>query len=132
MKQLVILLLILFFANANENFYYQNNQKIELTPIKTTQKLQKSDSTQTIDYYKTRNNITVGVTKEIIVKIKEEEALEGILGQYAINLKKRLTSTLYLVETNSSTLTLEISNQLYHDANVSYAHPNFIKKIDKR
>jgi hypothetical protein len=134
MKRVIILVFILSYANANANeiFYYKNNQKIELTPIKTTQKLQKSDSTQTIDYYKTRNNITVGVTKEIIVKIKEEEALEGILEQYAINLKKRLTSTLYLVETNSSTLTLEISNQLYHDANVSYAHPNFIKKIDKR
>jgi hypothetical protein len=88
MKRVIILVFILFFANANENFYYQNNKKIELTPIKTTQKIQKSYSTQTIDYYKTQNNTTVGVTKEIIVKIKEEEALEGILEQYAINLKK--------------------------------------------
>jgi hypothetical protein len=68
MKRVIILVFILFFANANENFYYQNNKKIELTPIKTTQKIQKSDSTQTIDYYKTQNNTTVGVTKEIIVK----------------------------------------------------------------
>jgi len=133
MKQTIVISSILFFANASDNFYYQKDKKVLLTSIKSTQlrTFQKINSTQ-IDYYKTEKGHTVGISKEFIVKIKEEKALEDLLKKYSIVVKKRLAKNLYLMETNSTQETLDVSNQLYHDVNVSYAHPNFIKKIIPR
>ncbi len=129
MKILTLLTLLFLFANATDNFYYQKDKKVFLTPIKSTQfrTFQKTNSTQ-INYYKTQNDKTVGINKEFIVKIKEEKALEGLLKKYSIVVKKRLAQNLYLMEINSTQETIEACNRLYHDANVSYAHPNFIKK----
>ena len=132
MKKIILLLLFLIFANASDNFYYQNDKKNELTPIKTIQKLQKKDSNQTIDYYKKDNGQIVGVTQEIIIKLKDKKAFKSIIKKYAISFKQKLTNTLYVVETNSTKNTLYITNLLYNDANIIYAHPNFIKRIDKR
>jgi len=133
MKKILILSSLLFFANASDSFYYQKDKKVFLTPIKSTQfrTFQKTNSTQ-IDYYKTQNDKIVGISKEFIVKIKEEKVLENLLKKYSILLNKRLAKNLYLMETNSTQETLDVSNQLYSDVNVSYAHPNFIKKIEAR
>jgi len=132
MKQIIPIMIILLFANASDNFYYQNDKKIELTPIKNIEKLQKKDSNQTINYYKTEQGQTVGVTQEIIIKIEDKKSLEPLLNKYNLNLKQNLTTKLYVVETNNNQETLEIANSLYTEENVSYAHPNFIKRIDKR
>lgn len=133
MKKIILISSLLLFANATDNFYYQKDKKVLLTPIKSTQTrtFQKTNSTQ-IDYYKTQNNKTVGINKELIVKIKKEKALDNLLKKYAIVVKKKLAKKLYLMEVNSTQETLDITNQLYHDINVSYAHPNFIKKIIPR
>ena len=132
MKKNIIFLLFLFFANANDNFYYQKDKKIFLTPIYTTQTIQKKESNQTVQYYKTSKGQTVGISKEIIVKVIEEKSIDSLVEKYDINVKKKLTQKLYLVEINSTKETLTITNKLYDDENVSYAHPNFIKRIDKR
>ena len=132
MKKNIIFLIFLFFANANDNFYYQKDKKIFLTPINTTQTIQKKESNQTVQYYKTLKGQTVGISKEIIVKVIEEKAIDSLVEKYDINVKKKLTQKLYLVEINSTKETLTITNKLYDDENVSYAHPNFIKRIDKR
>ena len=132
LKKIILTVTILCFANASDNFYYQNHKKIELIPIKKIEKLQKKDSNQTIHYYKTPTDQTVGVTQEIIVKIEDKKSLELLLKKYDLNLKQNLTIKLYVVETNSTQQTLEIANSLYAEDNVSYAHPNFIKRIDKR
>jgi len=133
MKKILILSSLLLFANATDNFYYQKDKKVFLTPIKSTQfrTFQKTNSTQ-IDYYKTEKDHTVGISKEFIVKIKEEKALENLLKKYSIVLNKRLAKNLYLMEVNGTQETLDVSNQLYYDVNVTYAHPNFIKKIEAR
>ena len=132
MKQIISIIIILLFANASDNFYYQNDKKTELIPIKNTEKLQKKDSNQTINYYKTEQGQIVGVTQEIIIKVEDKKSLEPLLKKYNLNLKQNLTTKLYVVETNSTQETLEITNSLYAEENVSYSHPNFIKRIDKR
>ena len=133
MKIIFFLIFCFKFPNATDNFYYQKDKKVFLTPIKSTQirTFQKINATQ-IDYYKTPKGHTVGINKALIVKIKEEKALENLLKKYSIVVKKKLAKKLYLMEVNCTKATLDISNQLYHDDNVSYAHPNFIKKIESR
>ena len=132
MKKIILLLLsLLLFANASDNFYYQKDKKVFLTSIKSVETFQKISSTK-IDYYKTQEGHTVGISKEFIVKLKEEQALQNLIKKYSISLKKRLAKNLYLMEVNSTKETLIVTNELYHDSNVSYAHPNFIKKIESR
>ena len=132
MKKIIPIITILLFANASDNFYYQEDKKITLTPIKTTQKLQKKDFNQTINYYKKENGQIVGVTQEIIIKLKEKKAINNLIEKYPITVKEKLTNRLYVVEINSIKEIFNISQQLYRDTNVSYVHPNFIKRIDKR
>ena len=131
MKNIFIVIIFFQLGYSNE-FYYQNNKKIELTSIKTTQKLQNKDSNQTINYYKKDNGQIVGVTQEIIIKLKEKKAINNLIEKYPITIKEKLTNRLYVVEINSIKEIFNISQQLYRDTNVSYVHPNFIKRIDKR
>ena len=134
MNKNIIFLTILCFANASDDFYYQNNKKVFLTPIETGQKFQKTDSNQTkkINYYKTDKGHTVGISKELIVKVEKEKALDSLIEKYQLIFKKKLAQKLYLVEVNSTEKTLDICNKLYQENNVSYAHPNFIKRVITR
>ena len=136
MKKILMLILstFLLFANASENFYYQEGKKIFLTPIQTTQKFQKTDSNQTknINYYKTPKGYTVGISKELIVKLKEEKNIEDLADKYALVVKEQLAQNLYVIEVNSTEETLTISNELTLDNDVLYAQPNFIKKVQQR
>jgi len=131
MKKLTLLIPILLFANANDNFYYQNDKKVFLTPIVSSQKFRKINSID-INYYTTPNYNIVGVTKEFIIKLKDEKSLEILLKKYPITLKKRLASNLYLMEVNTIDKTIDMTQKLYLDTNVIYVHPNFIKKIKLR
>ncbi len=136
MKKILILILstFLLFANASENFYYQEGKKIFLTSIETAQKFQKIDSNQTknINYYKTPKGNTVGISKELIVKLKEEKNIEDLADKYALVVKEQLAKNLYVIEVNSTEETLTISNELTLDNDVLYAQPNFIKKVQQR
>lgn len=131
MKKLTLLIPILLFANANNNFYYQNDKKVFLTPIVSSQKFRKINSID-INYYTTPKDTIVGVTKEFIVKIKDKKSLEILLKKYPITFKKRLAYNLYLMKVNIIEETIDITQKLYVDKNVIYAHPNFIKKIKLR
>jgi len=128
MKKLTLLIPILLFANANEKYYYKQNQKIVLTPITKSQNRKLSK----IVYYKTTDNYRVGVTKEMIVKIEDRDILEHLLQKHSLILKKRLTSSLYLLQADNKDKTLDIANKLHDEIGVSYAHPNFIKEMRSR
>jgi len=128
----IFLLLFTFLLSASDNFYYQNDKKVILTPIQTSNTFQKMDINHTIEYFKTPKGQIVGMGQEIIVKLKDTKALDSLVKKYAVNIKTKLTNKLYVLEVNSTQHTLEITNKLYLDANVSYAHPNLIKRIDKR
>jgi len=128
MKKPILLISLLLFANTSDSFYYQKDKKVFLTPINKTQNRELSK----IVYYKTTDNYRVGVTKELIVKIKYRETLENLLQKYSLTIKKRLTSSLYLLQADNKDKTLDIANKLHDEIGVSYAHPNFIKEMRSR
>jgi len=126
--------LFLFFVNANDNFYYQKDKKVFLTPIKISEKFQKLDveTTDKIIYYTTQEGHTIGINKEFIVKLKEDIPIQNLLDKYAILMKKKLAKNLYLLQVTNTEETLSITNQIYMERDVVYAHPNFIKKMQQR
>jgi hypothetical protein len=134
MKKILFFITISLSLNASNHFYYQNNKKVFLTPLEISQNFQKIDSNQTdkIHFYKTAKGQIVGISKELIVKIKEEKVLDSLVVKYQVIVKKKLAQKLYLMEIKSTEKTLDICNKLYQENNVSYAHPNFIKRIVKR
>jgi len=134
MKKNIILLAFLCFANASDNFYYQNHKKVFLSPLKTARSFQKLDTNQTdkIEYYKTDKGQIVGINRELILKLKEEKILDSLIEKYQLNLKKKLAKNLYLVEVKNTEAIFNTSNKLYNEDNVSYAQPDFIKNIKSR
>lgn len=117
---------------ASDMYYYNNNKKVYLTPQESNQSSFQNKSApnpHAAQYYKTSSNTIVGISDEILIKTKD---IDAVLYKYDVVLKKRITSDIYLLKVKDSTLTLKISNQMYEDSNILYAHPNFIKQIHNR
>lgn len=131
LKQTIAFLLSTYLI-ASDMYYYNNNQKVYLTPQESNQSRLQNKSVpnpHAAHYYKTSSNTQVGITDEILIKTKN---LDAVLHRYDVTLKKRITSDIYLLKAKESALTLDISNQMYEDSNILYAHPNFIRQIDNR
>lgn len=126
-KVLLCFILFLQIGCASDKYYYNNAQKVELTPVETI-----SRSTSTIDYYTTENDIKVGVTTKILVKFTDDSNLEIYLTEFTLTLVKELGTNLYLVEVENKDLTIDVANSLYEKDDVKYAHPDFLKKMIKR
>lgn len=124
MKYIVILFIVLIqSATASDNYYYKNNQKIILLPVSSISR----DNVQ-IDYYQNENEIVLGVTNKLIVKLKDDKYLTQILNEFHLTLEKNLSYNMYLLKTTDKNLTIDISNRLNEKEYVKYAHPDFIKK----
>lgn len=126
-KTFLFLILILQLGCANDNYYYKNNQKVNLTPQTFI-----SRSASNIDYYQNDKGIVLGVTDKLIVKLKDAKKLEKILSEFNLTLEKTLSKNLYLLKTSNKNLTVDISNRLSEKEDVAYSHPDFIKKIMNR
>lgn len=124
---LFIFIVFIHYSYADGIYYYQNNQKVMLTPINTSLR-----STSSTDYYKNKNGIIFGVNDTLLIKLHKSSDLENILNDFNLSLVKSLTTHLYLLKTSSKDLTIDISNKLSEKAEVFYAHPNFLKKRIKR
>ena len=124
---ITILILLIQYGCASNIYYYQNNKKVNLIPIKPL-----SRDMSHIDYYKNSNGTILGVTDRLVVKLKDKGYLKSILKEYSLELLKVLGENLYLLKTKDRNLTIKISNALYKKDFVEYAHPDFIKKLHKR
>jgi len=128
MKKIMIFFIVLtHILDANDNYYFKNNQKENLTPYTSI-----SRSTSHIDYYSTDKGITFGVTDKLIVKLKNEKSLEKCLNEFNLTVEKSLSKNLYLLKTTNKKLTIDISNRLSEKNEVEYAHPDFTKKTMSR
>jgi len=109
---------------ATEYFYYNGDKKVTLTKM--------AQSNETINYYTTPSNTIIGVTDEIIIKLKDSTMLESLSIKYNFLVIDTLTENLYLIKVSNKEETLQMANKLYLEDSVQYASPNFIKSIDKR
>ena len=137
MKTNIYLITLLFstILFAKDNYYYQGGKKVYLLAtqeVKTYSLNEDTSSTTNIKYFSTSKNKIVGVTDEILLKIDDNTDINTILTKYDITLVKQLTQNLYVVSVKDSTTILDTANRLYEDTQIKFAHPNFIRKIDKR
>ena len=125
MKKTILILIALFqYGYADDTYYYQNNQKVTITPIVSILR-----SNSDIDYYQTNNNIVLGVTDKLIVKLENSDSLEQYLNEFNLTLEKTLDQNLYLLKVTNKNSTIDISNQLNEKDDILFSHPDFIKKM---
>lgn len=128
MKNIILVFwLLLQVAFASDKYYFENNKKVMLTPIKNI-----SRSIKKIDYYKNENGVTLGATNKLILKLKDDSNLQKYLNDYNLTIKSKLGKNLYLLKTENNNLAIDTANALKQKEDVLYSHPDFIKKIISR
>lgn len=128
MKNIILVFwLLLQVAFASDKYYFENNKKVMLTPIKNI-----SRSIKKIDYYKNENGVTLGATNKLILKLKDDSNLQKYLNDYNLTIKSKLGKNLYLLKTENNNLAIDTANALKLKKDVVYSHPDFIKKIISR
>ncbi len=136
MKQIFIF--IVFFNSflfSSDTFFYKNGKKISLEPIEniSTNSRSSIDNTADIKYYKTSNNVVLGVRDDIMLELKNGYIISNYLSKYNLKIKKQFNDYLYIVEKiNIEDSTLDISNLLSLEEGIQSANPNFIKTLKKR
>ena len=89
------------------------------------------NSTKEVITYKI-NNITVGITNNIIIKLDNNQTLHKYLDDFNLTKIKKIGKNIFLVKVSDNNQTLEVSNQLTKMEGIKYAHPDFIKKRIRR
>ncbi len=128
MKFLQLILMTTLFGIAQDNYYYQGNEKVFLKPYRTSV----SRNLSQIEYYVNENGTLLGVTDKIIVKLKDSASMEKLLKRYSLFADRKIGPNLYVVKTKDKSTTIEIANQLNVNENVVYAQPDFIRKKFQR
>mgnify|MGYP000420874609 CR=1 FL=1 len=136
-KALLPICPLLFFsvANAQDNYFYQNNTKVTLTPVPPlTRSLISTSQEKTVNYYHTDQGYQVGVYNKLLVKFKPSDDLDPylLLSPYDIEIDKQLGHLLYLLIVPSNDLAIDIANRLSEQDFIEYAHPDFIKQLRTR
>ncbi len=128
-------LLFISVTNAQDNYFYQNNEKVMLSPVQQfTRSNLSTDQENSVDYYNTAQGQQVGIYNKILVKFKPSDDLDPylLLSPYDIKIEKQLGVLLYLLTVPSNGLAIDIANRLSEQDFIEYAHPDFIKQLRTR
>jgi hypothetical protein len=123
---LLISIVLLSFTACADSYYYEYDKKVQLT------KLPQNDLHNHITYYQTPSGERVGVPQEIIVQCNPHIDCKERLSHYPIKKIEKLSDNLLLLKVANSIDILKLSQKLYHDRDIKFAHPNFIKSRKKR
>ena len=126
--KILTFLIVLFSTLHSETFYYEFGKKVTVTKIKDNRENVKDG----ISYYKNKIGQKIGVKNEIITKCKKSIDCKTVLKEYDFINIKNLTSKILLITLNENQDPFLISQQLYLDDKIEFAHPNFIKKKTRR
>lgn len=119
----LIFILLLSHLYANDNYYYKNHKRENLTKLSTTLR-----TNSNLQYYETSEGNVVGISDGLILKLKKDDNLQKYLLEFHLSLKKVLSKKVYLLKADNKSLTLFITNRLSEKEDVEYAHPDFVQK----
>ncbi len=126
--KIIFLTAIFFTFTWSESYYYEYDKKVTLTKLKE----QKVLGNNLVEYYQNAQGKKVGVTRDIIAKCTKIESCKEIFEKYSLKNFENLTSTLFLIKLNDGDDVFELSQKLYKEEDIVFAHPNFLKKRESR
>lgn len=121
-------MLFLQGCSAKTLYYYDGDEKRILTPESTTQQR----SSDGVHYYKDENDVLMGVSNRIIVKVAPQLDLEALMKAHGLTMSEKLTSELYVLSAPNADMSLDIANALTQEDGIIFAHPDFIKEVSPR
>ncbi len=126
----IFLSLFLFTGSllAQESYYYSFGKKITLTKLPEARSLVEDN----ITFYENQYGQKVGVKPEVIIGCNDVKACKEILKNYDIVSIEKLSKAIYLLKLPDNSNPFEVSNSLYNEISIKFAHPNFIKERKKR
>ncbi len=111
-----------------DSFYYSGGKKHFLNAKKELRSTLNKDML----FYKDQFGKDIGIDDQLIVSFKDISIKSEIESRYNLTMVERLTDNMYLYRVDNMDKTLSVSNKIYEESGVKFAHPNFhIKKIKK-
>lgn len=126
MKVILTVFLVFLMSNFSayaQEFYYKNHQKVSLARV--DRPIQRNNPA--ITYYKNKQGDILGVTNQIIIKIRDESQIGIYVQEFNLTVEKKLSKTLYLVKVPDKNMTLKTANALSLKEGIVYTHPDFVK-----
>ena len=125
MKKISLIMVIALSLQAGD-FYYEYGKKVMIV------KSYGSRDNNGIKYYKNSLGKKIGVKDEIIIKCNDGLSCKDGLKEYNITDISKLSETMLLIKVPKDTNIFELSQKLYKDKSIEFAHPNFIKERERR
>lgn len=126
MKKIGLLLVIGLLSLQANDFYYENGKKVMVV------KALENRSNDNISYYQNSLGKKIGVQDEIILKCKQSSACATTLQKYNFLKIEKLSDTLLLVKIAENQNIFKVSQSLYNEPSIEFAHPNFTKERTRR
>ena len=121
--------MMLFLTLAwSESYYYHHGKKVGLVKLKESRII----AGKKVDYYQNNAGQKIGVKKEILVKCNSTDQCKKIFKKYNLNNTINLTDSIILIKIEERDDPFELSQKLYREESIAFAHPNFIKQRQKR
>ncbi len=128
-----LIILFIYTALLSQDFYYNNNKKIYLTPLDTHYSSAfKAQSGVDEITYTNQNSQTLKTDGTLIVTLNDDVDLDTFLDKYSLTLIKNVPDRYILVKCENINTVLEISQKIYKDKDVKVSSINFKKKYFKR
>lgn len=120
-----ILLLIILFCSAlmSEVHYFSFGKKVTLIKLKESRLI----GDKQIAYYQNGAGQKLGVSQEVLAKCTDIKACEALFIKYDLKKVKNLTKSIFLISLEKGEDPFALSNKLYKEDAITFAHPNFLK-----
>jgi len=121
--------IFIFSAPLFADFYISGGKEQLLTPLKQNRDVKNPND---IHYYLNTSGQKLGVSRNLIIGSDQPQLLKTTTQKYNLKFLKKLADDIYLYQTDSSTKTLNICNNIAHEKDILFAHPDFLIQKIKR
>ena len=125
MNKIVMILLLGSALQAND-FYYEYGKRVSI--VKSFETRNGSD----VKFYENSLGKKIGIKDEILLQCREDSNCSTLFTKYNISKVEKLSSKIYLIKVPEDQDIFVLSQKLYNEPSIKYAHPNFVKERTRR
>ncbi len=120
-----MILLLGSILQAND-FYYEYGKKVSIVKSFETR------SGSGVKFYENSLGKKIGIKDEILLQCQEDSNCSTLFTKYKISKVEKLSSKIYLIKVPEDQDIFVLSQKLYNEPSIKYAHPNFVKERTRR
>lgn len=120
-----MILLLGSLLQAND-FYYEYEKKVSIV------KSFESRSGNNVKFYENSLGKKIGIKDEILLQCQDDTNCTTLFRDYNISEVEKLSSKIYLIKVPKDVDIFVLSQKLYKEPHIKYAHPNFVKERTRR